>query len=382
LKVGILTSFYPEIHGGAEASLAVLLDGLKRLHLDPIVFTLARRLPNVNSDIIKVGHFGRTPKFMRLSGFPGLNSILAHAISKSLRKYGIDILHLNDTYALRAAAKAVDDSKIPLVLSFHNNLNIPYTSYSIPFPLSSWLDFRERGVLEAARKCSVIIATSKYVAERLKTAGLSPASVKPIYIGGAISSRSSPAPRPDHSRIRILSVGTMQYHKGFQNTVIATKKVRAEGISPEVVIVGDGPYHGKLRNLVAKLGVTDQVKLTGHIDTEELTTLFDWCDTVVVPTITPEPFGRVAVEAMSRGRSVIGTGAGGLTEIVDDGETGFLVPPGDSSAIADKIVTFRNNPHLLAEMGERALAKCKAIFDEEKIANQVLDVYRNVAPNA
>ena len=174
----------------------------------------------------------------------------------------------------------------------------------------------------------------------------------------------------------------MQYHKGFQNTVIAAKKVRADGISPEVVIVGDGPYHGKLRNLVAKLGVTDQVKLTGHIDTEELMGLFDWCDTVVVPTITPEPFGRVAVEAMSRGRPVIGTEEGGLTEIVDDGETGFLVPPGDSSAIAEKIATFRNNPHLLVEMGERALAKCKAIFDEEKIANQVLDVYRSVAPNA
>ena len=235
--------------------------------------------------------------------------------------------------------------------------------------------------MRAARKCSLIIATSKYIAERLIAAGLPSTIVKPIYIGGAISSWGSPTHQHDPSKIRVLSVGTMQYHKGFQNMIIAAKKIRTDDISPEVIIVGDGPYRHKLRNLVIKLGVTDQVKLPGRVSPEELTTLFDWCDTVVVPTITPEPFGRVAVEAMSRGRSVIGTQAGGITEIIDDGETGFLVPPGDSSAIADKLVTFRNHPHLLTEMGERALAKCKGIFDQAMIANQVLQVYRGMAPN-
>jgi glycosyltransferase involved in cell wall biosynthesis len=304
-----------------------------------------------------------------------------------LREHGIEILHVNDTYALRAAAKAVEESKIPLVLSFHNNLNIPYSSYGVRFPLSSWLDSREKGVLEAARRCSFVMATSNYVAQRLIGAGLPPALVKPIYVGGAIRPagslpRGSLPGQSNHHDIRVLCVGKMQYHKGFQNIVIAAKKLIMDGILAEVIFVGDGPYHGKLRNLTRKLGVTDRVKLVGHVDQQELERLYDWSDTVVVPTITPEPFGRVAVEAMSTGRPVIGTNTGGLTEIIDDGETGFLVPPGDSSAIVEKLLIFRNQPHLLAEMGGRALKRCKAVFDQTTIASQVLDVYRSIAPNA
>jgi len=382
LKVGILTSFYPEIHGGAEVSLGVLLDGLSKLSIDPIVFTPSRRTSNSNSSIVKIGHLGRTPKIVRLSGFPGLNSIMARSISKSLKEHRIDLLHVSDTYALRAAARVVKQLKIPLVLSFHNNLNVPNASYSIPFPLSSWLDSRDKGVLEAARECSFTIATSNYVAQRLIEAGLSPALVKPIYIGGAISLRGKPARPSEHSTMRVLCVGTMQYHKGFQNVAIAAKKLREDSVPVEVVFVGVGPYLRRLRSLVARLGLGDRIRLAGHINWEELERLYDWCDMVVVPTITPEPFGRVAVEAMSRGRAVIGTKAGGLTEIIDDGATGFLVPPGDPSAIAERILTFRNQSHLLTEMGERALQKCRVVFDQRMIASQVLDVYRSLAPNS
>ena len=381
MKVGILTSFYPEIHGGAEVSLAVLLDGLNKFGLDPVVFTPSRRRSNNNVRIVKIGRLGRTPKIVRLLGFPGLNSIFARSISKSLKEHRIDLLHVSDTYALRAAARAVSQSKIPIVLSFHNNLNVPNASYSIPFPLSSWLDSRDKGVLEATRKCSFTIATSNYIAQRLISAGLSPALVRPIYIGGAISLVGRPAPRSERTTMRILCVGTMQYHKGFQNMALAAKKLRNDGVPVDAVFVGVGPYLGKLRSLVSKLGLGDTVRLAGHVEWEELEGLYDWCDMVVVPTITPEPFGRVAVEAMSRGRPVIGTKAGGLTEIIDDGVTGFLVSPGDSSAIAERILTFRNQPHLLDEMGERALEKCRVAFDQRMIAGQVLDVYRSLAPN-
>ena len=332
--------------------------------------------------MIKIGHLGRTPKIVRLCGFPGLNSILARSISKSLKEHSIDLLHVNDTYGLRAAVRAVRDSKIPLILSFHNNLNVPNASYSIPFPLSSWLDSRYSGVLEEARKCSFTIATSNSIARRLIAAGLSPTLVKPIYIGGAISLMGTPATRPERTTMRVLSVGTMQYHKGFQHMVVAAKKLCQDGVPLEVILAGVGPYLRKLRSLVSRLDLGDQVKLAGHVEWGELQLLYDWCDMVVMPTITPEPFGRVAVEAMSRGRPVIGTNAGGLTEIIDDGVTGFLVPPGNASAIAEKILTFRSRPHLLTEMGERALEKCRVVFDQRTIASQVLDIYRSLAPNS
>jgi glycosyltransferase involved in cell wall biosynthesis len=380
LRVGIFSSFYPEIHGGAETSLAVLLDGLQRMGLDQVLVTLSNAQQDTPIRVIRVGRFGRVPKRMKLFGLPGLNSILANRLSKLLRENQIGLLHVNDTYSLRAAGKAAEAVGIPLVLSYHNNLNIPYSSYGIPFPFSSWLDYREKGILKAARKCSVVIADSNYIANRLVEAGLSPACVKRIYIGGSMSEWGSPPTSHDHSHIRVLSVGVMQYHKGFQDLILAIKKLSTDGVPLDVTIVGDGPYRGKLLRLAEQSYLMDRIKFVGRVAPQELTRLYDWSDAVVVPTITPEPFGRVAVEAMSRGRPVIGTAIGGLTEIIDEGRTGYHVPPATPSAIAEKLLIFQNHRELVEEMGARGLERCKMLFDQSLITSQVFDIYRSLVP--
>jgi len=375
LNVGILSSFYPEIQGGAETSLALLLEGLRALSLDPIILTLSKPQPNVDYRTIPIGHFADVPKRLKLLGLPGLNSILSNRLIKILSENRIDILHVNDTWSLRGASKAAEPLKIPLVLSYHNNLNIPYSSYGIPYPFSYLLDARERGTLNVAKKSSMVLATSNYIARRLVSAGLSPTSVKPIYIGGAIKDWGSLPIQAEDRPIRVLSVGVIQYHKGIQNLLLAVRTLATDNVPLEVVIAGAGPYLHKLLDLARDFGVANQTRFTGWVDAQELTELYDWCDTTVVPTLTPEPFGRVAVEAMSRGRPVIGTNHGGLAEIIEDNETGYLVPPGSPTAIADRLLLFRNHPNLLAEMGKRALARCKAVFDQRLIAKQVLEVY-------
>ena len=380
LRVGIFSSFYPEIQGGAETSLAVLLDGLQRMDLDQVLLTLSKAQQDTPIRVIRVGRFGAVPMRMKLFGLPGLNSILASRLSKLLRENHIELLHVNDTYSVRAAVKAAEEVGIPLVLSYHNNLNIPYSSYGIPFPFSSWLDIREKGILKAARKCSVVIADSNYIANRLVEAGLSPARVKRIYIDGSISQWGSPRTHHDHPSIRVLSVGIMQYHKGFQDLILAVKKLSTDGVPLDVTMAGDGPYYGKLLRLAERLGLMDRIKFVGRVAHQELMRLYDWCDVVVVPTITPEPFGRVAAEAMSRGRAVIGTATGGLTEIIDDGRTGYHVPPATPSAIAEKLLIFQNHRDLAEEMGTRAIERCKMFFDESLITRQVFDVYRSLVP--
>src|SRR3989442_14359568 len=137
----------------------------------------------------------------------------------------------------------------------------------------------------------------------------------------------------------------------------------------------------KLINLCDRLGLSDLVNVVGRVSPQELIGLYDWCDVVVVPTITPEPFGRVAVEAMSRGRPVIGTATGGLTEIINDGRTGYRVPPATPSAIAEKLLIFQNRRELLEEMGTRRLERWNMIFDQSLITSQVFDVYRSLAPS-
>src|SRR5256712_3910701 len=327
LRVGIFSSFYPEIHGGAETSLAVLLDGLRRLGLDEVLVTLSRAQPDFPIRVIRIGRFGAVPKRLKLFGMPGLNSILANRLTKLLRENHIELLHVNDTYSLRAAAKAAEVLEIPLVLSYHNNLNIPYSSYGYPYPISSWMDSREKGILKAASKCSMIIADSDYIARRLVEAGLSPARVKRIYIDGPIREWGTPPTRSDLPYSRVLSVGIMQVHKGFQNLISAIKKLSMDAGQWEVIMAGDGPYCRKLLNLAGRLGLMDRIRFVGQVDRQELTRLYDWCDVVVVPTITPGLLGGVAVEGMSRGRPVIGTATGGLAGIKNDGGAREPFPP-------------------------------------------------------
>src|SRR5947209_12935409 len=147
----------------------------------------------------------------------------------------------------------------------------------------------------------------------------------------------------------------MQVHKGFQNLILAIKKFSMDAGPLEVIMAGDGPYSSKLLNLADRLGLMDRIKFVGRVAPQELTRLYDWSDVVVVPTITPEPFGRVAVEAMSRGRPVIGTATGGLTEIIDDGRTGYHVPPATPSASAEKIRIVQNHRKIKEERQYRAL---------------------------
>ena len=379
LRVGIFSSFYPEIHGGAETSLAILLDGLQKLGLDHVVVTLSKAQLDIPIHVVRVSHFGTVPKRIKLFGMPGLNSILAKRLTALLRENHIELLHVNDTYSLRAATKAAEALGIPLVLSYHNNLNIPYSSYGYPYPISSWMDYREKGILKAASKCPIVIADSNYIAHRLVDAGLSSSRVKRIYIGGSICEWGSPLIHDGHPYLRVLSVGVMQYHKGFQDLILAVKSLSSDGRPLAVTMVGDGPYHSKLLKLAKRLGLIDHIKFVGRVSSQELINFYDWCDVAVVPTMTPEPFGRVAVEAMSRARPVIGTATGGLAEIIEDGQTGYLVPPATPSAIAEKLLIFQNQRDMVAEMGTRGLERCKTVFDQRLIAGQVFDVYRSLA---
>src|SRR3989454_6467376 len=149
------------------------------------------------------------------------------------------------------------------------------------------MDSREKGILKAASKCSMIIADSDYIARRLVEAGLSPAKVKRIYIDGPIREWGTPPTRSDHPYIRVLSVGIMQVHKGFQNLILAIKKLSLDAGPLEVIIAGDGPYCSKLQNLAEGLGVMDRIKFVGRVDRQEVTRLYYWCEVVVVPTSTP-----------------------------------------------------------------------------------------------
>ena len=377
MKLGLLASFYPEVLGGAEASLDVLLGGYRRAEMNHVLFTLSGATP-ISADTVQVPHFQHVPRKLKIGGLSILDLLLGRQLPPLIRRHGVDLLHVQDTYSICGGVKGAEAAKVPVVLTCMNNIGVPYESFGVCFPVSSWLNARDINVLKAVRKCSLVVAISNYVARQLITAGVPAPRVKTIYTAGTMAAYSlNPWPR-DHETLHVLAIGRLYYYKGFQNLLLATKQLVTEGKDIRVMIVGRGPYARNLSQLARDLKLGDHIHFQGFVPNSRTWSAYEWSDAVVVPTITPEPFGRVVVEAMSRGRPVIGTNVGGIPEIISDGETGYLVAPGCPQAIAERLRVLEEQRDLIERMGRAAISKCRERFDRDVITQQLKAAYESV----
>lgn len=121
------------------------------------------------------------------------------------------------------------------------------------------------------------------------------------------------------------------------------------------------------------------IKFLGAIWGERLMTLYGKARIVAVPSAVQEAFGMTNIEAMSSGCAVISSDVGGIPEIISDRKNGFLVPPGDSGAIKERLEILMENERLRAEMSARARSDAVNLFDWEKIAGQYLEFYRSLS---
>jgi glycosyltransferase involved in cell wall biosynthesis len=178
----------------------------------------------------------------------------------------------------------------------------------------------------------------------------------------------------------VTNVGRLVPWKGQDVFLRAVAEVAREHPQVSALIVGeakptpaDQDYHRRLRALVDELGIADRVHFAGfRTDIPEILVA---SDLAVHSATKPEPFGRVVVEAMAARRPVIATGAGGVLEIVQEGETGLLVPLGDAAAMAAAIRRFVEHGELGPSMGERARADVETRFSEARFRSALHKLY-------
>lgn len=127
-------------------------------------------------------------------------------------------------------------------------------------------------------------------------------------------------------------------------------------------LFGEGGYEEKLYQLAERLGVSDRVHFLGF--RSDIALLMKCCDVVAHTSVSPEPFGRVIIEAMAAGRPVVATKAGGALEIVTE-ETGLLIPPRDSAALAHAIRTVLN-PDVGAWLVTAARERVQTTFSQKE----------------
>lgn len=173
----------------------------------------------------------------------------------------------------------------------------------------------------------------------------------------------------------IGNISRMFPGKGHKCLIQATPKIIAAFPSARIRIVGTGPLIGELKALAESLGLGEAIQFTGFV--EDLYPEFSLMDIFVFPSLT-EGFPLTLMEAMAAELPIVASSVGGIPEMIDDGNTGLLVPPQNPDALADAIINVLSNFEQAKQMGKRGKQKAQNEFAPERYIQKLDALYQEL----
>lgn len=179
---------------------------------------------------------------------------------------------------------------------------------------------------------------------------------KGVTIRNAIDFHAMARDRDPHDPlrkpIRLLYVGRVERRKGVETAINALARLRETGVQAALDIVGwrDEAFASELRQIASEQNVDSAIRWLEPLDRTQLPDVYLEHDVLLFPTIWEEPFGLVPLEAMATGCLVVGTGTGGSSELMVEGETALLHPVEDAPALAGRIRELAVDPSLVARL--------------------------------
>ncbi len=393
--------------GGAEMNLRTLLARLDRSAISPVVLVAGDGpavdlLAGAGAPIVRV----RTPRFFstsyrfgpRCGRFAGravfnpaavladcaLLAWAALAYARALRRARARVVYTGSIFAHLLGLLAAPLAGARLVWHVQDIVS-PRLAGGAVLPVFTWL---------GARRAEAVICPSEGVAAGLRVHWPPDASRRPRVVHNGIDTRDY-APAPPHDRrtpraelglpddaFVVAHIGRLAPWKGQREFLEAARLVAHERQEARFVVVGDtvfgeAAYRDELHALVERLGLREKVIFTGW--RRDVPAVLAATDALAHSSILPEPFGLVIVEAMAMGRPVVASRLGGATEIVREGQDGFLVDPRRPREMADALLRLAADPHLRLSMGRSGRARAVACFDAERFAAGIGAVLETVA---
>ena len=301
-----------------------------------------------------------------LGSVSSLMPLIARVVRKA-REY--DLIYANTQKALVVGAIASFLSRRPLVYHLHDILSLDHfsrTNLSIAVTLAN-------------AQASLVIANSKASKMAFVKAGGREQITEVVYNGF----------EPELYRIDQSSSSQLKQQLGLDGRFLVGhfsrlspwkgQHILLEALvrCPEDVtalfvgdaLFGEQDYVQLLHKRVAELGLEERVRFLGF--RSDIVPLMNACDLVAHTSTAPEPFGRVIVEAMLCGRPVVAAEAGGAIELVEPDITGFLIPPGDPTRLAEIIISCRNQPLHAATIAHQAQSQASQCFDLTTVNQQI-----------
>ncbi|MBW4645958.1 MAG: glycosyltransferase family 4 protein [Goleter apudmare HA4340-LM2] len=217
-----------------------------------------------------------------------------------------------------------------------------------------------------------VVANSEAVKQQLVLEGME--SIEVVWNGIPVHPSRSPLGSPPV----VAFAGRLVWEKGIDVLLQAFSQVINHIPEARLLLAGDGPECDRLKSLISQLGLQRQVSMLGYLPRSEMATHFANAWVQVVPSRWAEPFGIVATEAMMRGTAVIASNCGGLTEIVRDGQTGFLVPQDDVASLAQSLRLILSDRQLAERMGQAGRKVALANFSEATFVDRFEQIYQTL----
>jgi glycosyltransferase involved in cell wall biosynthesis len=254
-----------------------------------------------------------------------------------------------------------------------------------------------RWLARRAMRCAIVVQLHSYVAE---SRGLTPvrlrvrqadrviavcqaiansvtnARPRVVYPGLQVDDNDkAPAERHPGGALTVGTAGRLVPVKGIDCLLRAVSLLRPEFPNLRLEIAGTGPQQAALERQVRSLGLQGPVNFLGwRTDTEAV--LKRW-DVYAQPSLE-DGFPVAALEAMAMGLPVVASAVGGLPELVADGQTGWLVPPGNPEALAGRLRTLLADPALRRAMGENGQARVRRNFSRDQMVASISEIYEEL----
>ncbi|HUL62632.1 MAG TPA: glycosyltransferase family 4 protein [Methanocella sp.] len=385
MRICLVNALFHPFAGGVEKHMYELSRALVRQGVEVAVVTT--RLPGtpayeeidgvrvhrVPGLVVKVPGFYPPP----LTFSPGF---VGH-LKRLDDQYHYDVVHLQNRFFVDfdAAALYCRLRKRPFMMTIHNarpvGISLPIAAGGLAY---DWLIGRWPFAL-----ADRIIAVSEWVKGDIAKYGIDPRKIVPVHNGINVGEFRPSAARDVRARYGIgddpmlLFVGRMITQKGLPYLIDAMPLVLKEHPRAKLLLVGRGSALPHLQAQVAARGLGASVLFSGYLSEPDLKEAYGTCDAFVLPSVW-EVLPIAVLEAMSSGRPVVCTDAGGDREMVRDGVNGFVVPMRDPAALAARINALLADGGLRARMGAAGRKIAEEEFDWALIAAQTKRVYEEL----
>jgi glycosyltransferase involved in cell wall biosynthesis len=238
--------------------------------------------------------------------------------------------------------------------------------------LRVWNDVRRN--IQAARRMNRILVASRYVRDLLVAGGTSPDLIEILPLYADLTSKAENT-HPSRGR-QILALGRHSSEKGFDCLIETLAFIKGPA---SLELVGGGEYLKELRLLAKKVPDRHTVRFSEWIPREAISDTYARARVVAVPSVTPETFGLVGLEAMAHGLPVVGFDVGGIPDWLTDGETGALVQRKDIPALAMALDRYLSDLELANRHGEAGRERVRQSFLAEHHFDRLSEVLEEAA---